>query len=256
MTNYPESGAMVNERDQQILQERVDRAERALERCERVSIASRYASVVMHEVSNHLESITNLVYLTRLDAAIPDQVKGNLESIDEQLEIIGRVARQSLSFHRDQAEMKDVDLAEITRSVLKLHAAKILKHGVEIETHFVNTSIAHVFEGEIFQVISNLLLNALDAVQPRNGRLSIRVRALRDSVHIVVSDNGQGIPNELVKTLFEPYTTSKHTGTGLGLWLSKRIVERHKGTIRFKTSRLAHRSGTSFCVSLPIALAA
>jgi signal transduction histidine kinase len=245
----------MNESDPELLQDRLNRAEQALERCERMAIASRHASAIMHEVNNHLEAITNLVYLIKLQADIPGQVTNNLESMDEQLEILGRITRQSLAFHRDQSEMKNSDLAEIARSALRLHADKILRHAVKVESHFADSAIAAVYEGEILQVISNLLLNALDALPSDNGRLSVQVKARRRSVQIVISDNGQGIPDDIAKNIFEPYVTSKPTGTGLGLWLSKRIIARHKGSLRFKTSRLEKKSGTSFFISLPTSIA-
>jgi signal transduction histidine kinase len=227
-----------------------------MERCERLALASQYASVVMHEVHNYLEAITNIVYLTKLETNIPDHVMSNMESIDEQLTMLANITRRSLAFHRTQNELRDVELGEIVRSALKLHSETITKHGVKVEKRFTGSAMAPVREGEILQVVSNLLLNALDAIPPVGGELSVQVRGGYPWVKIVISDNGHGIPDDLAKRLFEPYVTSKPTGTGLGLWLSKHIIERHKGILRFTTTQSKERSGTSFSISLPATLAA
>jgi signal transduction histidine kinase len=246
----------MNELNQGPVHNRLGRAEQALERCERMAIATQYASVVMHEVNNYLESITNLVYLAKLHANLPDKVREDMESVDKQLRMLANVTRRSLSFHRDQNEMKDVDLAEIVKAVLKLHQETIARHDVKVECNISGSAVASVREGEILQVISNLLLNALDALPPANGRLSIQVVNELDWVQITISDNGKGVPDDLAENLFEPYTTSKPSGTGLGLWLSKRIITRYKGTIRFTTSHSANKCGSSFCISLPASIAA
>jgi signal transduction histidine kinase len=246
----------MNELNKKTMQNRLDRAEQALERGQRLSIANQHASVVMHEVNNYLESITNLVYLAKLHANLPDQVTEDMESIDKQLGMLGNVTRRSLSFHRRQNETKDADLAEIVKAALKLHEGTIARHHVKVDCNLSGPAVASVCEGEILQVISNLLLNALDALPPANGRVAVQVISEPPLVQITISDNGKGIPDEVAENLFEPYTTSKPTGTGLGLWLSKRIITRYKGTIRFTTSHSANKSGSSFCISLPASIAA
>ncbi len=246
----------MNELNGRTVDNRLDRAEQALERCERMVIASQYASVVMHEVNNYLESITNLVYLAKLHANLPDRVTEDMESVDEQLRMLGNITRRSLAYHRDQDEKKDLNLVEIVKSALKLHEEAIRRHHVKVECNCSSSAVASVREGEILQVISNLLLNALDALPPANGRLSIQVINEIPSIQITISDNGQGVPDDLAKSLFQPYITTKPTGTGLGLWVSKRIITRYKGTISFTTSHSANTSGTSFCISLPASIAA
>jgi signal transduction histidine kinase len=115
---------------------------------------------------------------------------------------------------------------------------------------------ASVFGAEILQVISNLLLNSLDAFPKRDAQLRIRVRAAKDSVHITVADNGSGIHPEVIKHLFEPCQTTKTYGTGLGFWLSKRIVDKHRGKLTVRSSQTKGRGGTTFRLSLPINYAA
>lgn len=240
----------MEESSHESLVERLRQAEDALERCQRLSLASQYASAVMHEVNNPLEAITNLIYLTKLDRNDPDQVYAHAEFIEEQLKILGSVTRQALTYHRPQAEAKEFDLIHIAEAALKLHTDKFVRHGVTVERRFCGPATATMQGSEILQVLSNLLLNAVDVLDRGHGRISVRVGSNAHMVHLMVSDNGPGVSQEIVPRMFAPYATSKKHGTGLGLWLSKRIVEKHGGTLRFRTSR-GSKSGTCFRLSLP-----
>ena len=243
----------MNEASQIDPDRRLRRLEEALERCERMALASRYAAAIMHEVNNPLEAITNLVYLTKTQNNDPVAVLENMGIVEQQLAILSQVTSQALTFHRVQPEARDWDVAEITESALKLHTEKIARHGITVESRFQRPAVTRAFGTEILQVVSNLLLNAMDSVPRENGRLSIRVRMRSRSVHITISDNGSGVPTHVAEHLFEPYITTKTHGTGLGLWLSKRIITKHNGTLRFRTSQRAGQRGTSFRITLPLA---
>jgi signal transduction histidine kinase len=242
--------------DEQILRQRLDQAERALERSERLGVASRYAGAIIHEVNNPLEAITNLVYLTKIQRNDSQQVLENMLVIEQQLQTLGRVTNQALTFHREHAEAKEFDLVDIAESALKLHADKLSRQGIAVDRRFRGPAVATVYASEILQVVSNLILNAVDALPSKHGRLCVSVTARSQSVHITIADNGRGIPEPFASRLFEPYLTSKTSGTGLGLWLSKRIVTKHKGTLRFRTSQRDSKTGTAFRISLPSSIAA
>ena len=114
------------------------------------------------------------------------------------------------------------------------------------------------FEGEVRQVISNLINNAIDAMPPHGGRLLLRTREATDHAEdarqlvITVADTGGGISPQAAKNLFEPFfTTKEFTGTGLGLWISREIMTRHGGSIRVRSSQRLGRSGTVFTIALP-----
>jgi C4-dicarboxylate-specific signal transduction histidine kinase len=232
--------------NEQTLQDRLKQAEIALERSERLAVANRYAGAIMHEVNNPLEAITNLVYLTKIQKDNPRQVLENMLVIEEQLKTLGRVTSQALTFHREHSEAKDFDLVNIAESALRLHADKLARHQISVDRQFRGPAKANVFGSEILQVLSNLILNAVDALPRGEGRISVRVRSGGQRVHILISDNGGGIPENFSSRLFEPYITSKISGTGLGLWLSHRIISKHRGTLRFRTSRRRGRSGHPF----------
>jgi signal transduction histidine kinase len=164
---------------------------------------------------------------------------------------LGRITKQALTFYGDQPDAREYDLVEIAEAALRLHADKLGRHGATVARQFRGPVFARVFGNEILQVLSNLILNAVDAISVGQGRLVIRVSVSGPMAHITVCDNGSGIPSEVASRMFEPYVTSKESGTGIGLCLSHRIIENHRGHLSFKISRQGGQSGTSFRISLP-----
>lgn len=233
------------------LKARLETAERALERSERLAVASRYAGAIMHEVNNPLEAITNLVYLTKSATDNPTQVLENMAVIEDQLKILGQVTKQALTFHREHSDANDIDLVEIAEAALKLHSDKLNRHGIQVERRFRGPAMVGVSGSQILQVVSNLILNAAEVLSRGKGRICLSVKRCPRCVHMTVSDNGPGIPERYASHLFEPYVTSKASGTGLGLWLSARIIAKHQGTLRFRTSRREGKTGTTFRIQLP-----
>jgi hypothetical protein len=150
------------------LEQRLRQVEEALEQCQRMALASRFSGAVMHEINYPLEAITNLVYLTKAHHEDSSLASENLEIVEQQLAILREVT--------GQAEAQDWDLVAITESALKLHADKITRHGVTVDSRFQRPAVARAFGTEILQVVSNLILNALDALPRENGRISFRVR--------------------------------------------------------------------------------
>jgi signal transduction histidine kinase len=214
-------------------------------------VASRYAGAIMHEVNNPLEALTNLVYITKNEPANPDRVQRNMEIAESQLLRLGEITRKTLSFYRDQTETKDFDLAEIAESALKVHLHRAQRQNVDIRKRVTGPAMASVFAGEILQILSNLILNSLDALPESAAVLCVRVGISQDKVHITIADNGAGIEPSIYNNMFQPHLTTKSNGTGLGLWLSRRIVEKHNGTLICRSSRQPGRSGTTFRLSLP-----
>ena len=234
------------------IESRLKATEEMLERSARLSAAHMYASAVMHEVNNPLEAITNLVYLLQTEDELPEKARAHVATLEEQLHILTQVTRTSLSFHRGQDEVKPVDLVTIAESALKLHVARIVKNNITVRRSFPDRAVCHGISGELLQVLSNLILNALDALpQGVDAALHVRVHRGRANICITVADNGTGIPEHVERDLFTPNVTGKQNGTGLGLWLSQKILQRHHGRIRVRTSRTVGKSGTVFRISLP-----
>ena len=239
------------------IESRLRSMEGMIERNAQLMVASQHVSSVMHEVNNPLEAMVNLVYLLQHEEPLPAKARERVDDLDEQLRVLTRVARTSLSYSRDQARLKPVDVIQVAESALKLHTAKISARHVAVKKRYRERAQCHGISGELLQLLSNLILNALDAIsEVECGALHIRVHRGSSGVHVTVADNGAGVPEHVATALFTPNVTSKQNGTGLGLWVSKRILERHNGGIRMRTSRRPGKSGTVFRVTLPHAEAA
>jgi signal transduction histidine kinase len=236
------------------LLERLRLAEESLRRSERLAIAGRFAGAIVHEVNNPLEALNNLIYLTKQQAQHPDHVRRNMLVAETQLNRLGEITRKTLSFYREQSEAKQFDLVEIAESALRIHAHRLSSGSIELRKDLPEQLMVKAMGGELLQVFSNFILNAMDALPEKDAVLCFRIHSDKERAHITISDNGHGIHPSVRKRLFEPYVTNKSSGTGVGLWLSKRIVDKHQGTIRFRSSHQPGKSGTTFRVSLPIAI--
>lgn len=238
------------------LRERLHLAEECLRRSERLAIAGRFAGSIVHEVNNPLEALNNLVYLTKQEAHHPDHVRRNMLVAETQLNRLSEITRKTLSFYRDQSEAKQLDLVELAESALRIHSHRLCAGSIELRKDLPEQLMVKALAGELLQVLSNFILNSLDALPERDAVLCVRMRSDKERAHIVISDNGHGIHPSMRKRLFEPYVTSKSSGTGVGLWLSQRILEKHKGTIRFRSCHEPQKSGTTFRISLPLGIEA
>jgi PAS domain S-box-containing protein len=228
----------------------------ALRKLEKLAAVGQLASSIAHEINNPLESITNLLYLIRQSESMGD-VQQYAEIAQEELLRVTEITLQTLRFHRQNSRPVELDLAELLRSLMALYAGRMLVRNIIGEAKLVASPHVLAMEGEIRQVVNNLIRNALD-VMNAGGRLMIRLHPERDrhngrnGVRLTVADTGEGISPEIEPRLFEPFQTTKElTGTGLGLWVSKGIVEKHSGRIRIRTRRGAAH-GTVFTVWLPV----
>ncbi|AXC16012.1 sensor histidine kinase (plasmid) [Acidisarcina polymorpha] len=142
-------------------------------------------------------------------------------------------------------------MVELADSALRLHHHQITEKKISVQTRFSGKALAFVRRGEIFQVVTNLLLNAIE-VLPQSGNLHVRVAMRQRMAIITIADNGAGIPESMRKTLFHSFKSNKPEGNGLGLWIVKELVHGHRGTIQWRTGNVVGRSGTIFRISLPI----
>lgn len=223
------------------------RAEAALVKNERLATAGRLAATIAHEINNPLEAVTNLIYLAR--SAPPSQAHRYLKMVEEELSRIAHITKMTLGFYRDRGTPVPVDVAELVSEVLALYESKLHAKRIRVRSHIERAQPILGSRGELRQVISNLVANAVDALPP-GGRLDISAGEAGGNVWLRVADNGPGIAPENLSRIFEPFFTTKaELGTGLGLWVSRQIVEKHGGAITVESSP----SGTCFTVSLPSA---
>lgn len=212
--------------------------------------AGQLALEVMHEIRNPLEALGHLTYLTLNDPRDPEKVMKYMRMAEEQMATLNRIVSQTLGFARTLSVPKESDLVDLTEAALRIHQRTIQAKKIHLVKDLPLGITAEIRVGEILQVVSNLIVNALDALSG-DGTLVVRLRKRRDHVHILIADNGHGIPQEHARAIFEPFFTTKgEFGTGLGLPLSKKIIERHGGKIWVRSSVRPARSGTTFRISL------
>jgi PAS domain S-box-containing protein len=234
------------------------RTERTLLMSERLAVVGRLAATVAHEINNPLEAITNLVYLAKT-ATEPGAGANFLSAAEEQLAYVSHLTRQTLGFYRETGGMRPVELSEIVSSLLTVFAAKARNRRIALEPEINTNRAIFAIPGEIRQVVANLLSNSIDAIHG-GGRIRIRVSSsrhwgngLEPGVRITIADTGIGIPAEVRPRIFEPFfTTKRDVGTGLGLWVSKSIIDHHHGTIQLHSSVILGKSGTAVSVFLPL----
>jgi signal transduction histidine kinase len=224
--------------------------EESLRKSEKLAVAGRLAASIAHEINNPLEAIGNLLYLIGTSESIPE-VRECLTVAQEQLARVSEIVKQTLRFHRETTQPAPVAVPEVVDSVLALYAGRMRSAGIHVSKRFRPVAPILGFAGELRQLVANLVGNSVDAMR-FGGTLQIRVRECRVrgrcGVRLTVSDSGSGIPAAIRSTLFEPFVSTKETtGTGLGLWVSGQIVQRHCGTIRVKSKE---RVGTTFSVFL------
>jgi PAS domain S-box-containing protein len=225
-------------------------AENLLLRTEKLAAAGRLAATVAHEINNPLEAVGNLIYLALHESGLPSVPRGYLRMANDELRRIGHIVSQTLGFYRDAGTPQPIDLAALVNDVLSLYQRKLDARQIRV-TRSMESAIVEGVAGELRQVVANLLSNALDAMEPY-GVLAIEVRSHRDQVRLSVSDTGHGIATPLLEHIFEPFfTTKKDVGTGLGLWVSKGIVEKHQGRLDVMSSQDEEDHGTAFVMTLP-----
>jgi len=233
------------------LRSKLDISAEALRKAGEQALAGRFALEVMHEIRNPLEAVGYLIHLAH-EEDDPLTVREHLRQANEQMATVHQIASQTLSLARILPAPMETDLVEVAEAAIRIHHRRITAQKIHLVRDFSEETSAEIYTGEILQVISNLLANALDAV-PDGGTISFRLRKRGAHVQLLVADNGQGMGPEQVARLFEPFfTTKENRGTGLGLALSKKIVERHAGTISARSSALPRRNGTTFRISLPV----
>ncbi|MFN2974207.1 PAS domain-containing sensor histidine kinase [Terriglobus aquaticus] len=238
------------------------RAEGMLLQSEKLAAVGKLASSISHEINNPLEAVTNLLYLVRLDESIPQQSRDYLETADRELARVSQVASQTLRFHRQSTRPTRVDPSSLVDEVLQLYNARFANSRVRIERQYQAGVSLTCYEGDIRQVLNNLIGNAIDAMRNSGGCLTVRTRRATDrasgrpGVRITVADTGSGMPRATLDHIFDAfYTTKGIHGTGLGLWISSRIVHKHRGFLNAYSSTTPEHHGTVFQLWLPEDLA-
>lgn len=218
----------------------------ALVQSEKLATAGRMAAAIAHEINNPLEALTNLLYILDSSREASESDRKMIGAALTEVTRIAHITRQTLSFYRDMRTPMTLNLSQSVSDTLQLYIRQFKDKRIGIELKLDDKVQIKGVKGEIRQVIANLLTNALEAMEP-DGSMRITVLEDQHDAILSVSDTGPGISEELIGKIFEPFFTTKQgTGTGLGLWITQTIVEKHGGRIRVSTQRGATNHGTSF----------
>jgi PAS domain S-box-containing protein len=234
-------------------------AEEALRRSEKLAATGRLAATIAHEINNPLTSVTNLLYLLRTDPRLAQDLTFYAETAQAELARVSHITKQTLAFHRDSDVPVRVNLNEVIESVTYLLNHKIRTKTIRLVQELQSTGDVMGFPNEIRQVVTNIMENAIEA-SPDGGRLTVRLyrsvewnNSRQPGVRLIVADEGCGVPAEHRQRIFEPFFTTKgEKGTGLGLWVTNGIVQKHGGFIRTRSRTGAEQSGTVFSIFLPV----
>jgi PAS domain S-box-containing protein len=229
--------------------------ERVLLQSEKIAATGRMAATIAHEINNPLEAVMNLIFLARQSCAPESDTLGYLRTAENELERVSRIARATLGYYRDPGTPTDEYLHELVESVLQVCGPRLSARGIAIEREFGHTRPIRVRKGEILQVLSNVFANSIDSMA-KGGLLRIRVAEAESEagkgVQVAVEDSGTGIEDRHLARIFEPFFTTKpEIGTGIGLWVTKRLVEGHRGQIRVTSCTSPGRSGTKVAIDIP-----
>jgi signal transduction histidine kinase/HAMP domain-containing protein len=240
-------------------------SEEALRKTEKLAAAGRLAASIAHEINNPLEAVTNLLYLIRIQEKLPRETEKYVELAQHELARVSEIAQQTLRFYRQSTLPVTANICELLDSVLTLHRGRVNSLQVEVHKKYQPDVELFCFAGEMRQLFANLIGNALDAMMPGPGKMTLHVWSSRswsdpsvEGIRISVADTGGGIPEEVRSRIFEPFFTTKEaTGTGLGLWVGAEVVQKHHGMIRIRsraaeTSTEDRPSGTVFMIFFPL----
>ncbi len=234
-------------RERKLLEEKLRRAEQS-------AVVGRLASGIAHEIKNPLNYMSLTIdYLRGKFAPTDEDAKekylDKMDNIKDEIKSLDRLVRNFLSFGRPiNLEFKPLELRELIGNILKLTSDQTIQQGIEVEVD--EQTIIPSIQADTEQIkscLSNLIFNAQQAM-PTGGKLKITFFNKNDGVEISIADTGVGIAQENLEKIFEPYFSTKETGTGLGLALVKRIIEAHTGNIQVESSL---SKGTMFHVWLP-----
>lgn len=232
------------------------RAEAALMKSEKLAAVGRMAASISHEINNPLAAVTNLLYLVEQNTRGSDASQFAAKA-QEELARVSQIVTQTLRFHRQSTNPQLVAIKDLLESTVGLYRGRIANWNIHLEFQDRAPDPIVCREGDIRQVLNNLVGNAIDAMRG-GGRLVIRTSRAHHpqtgapGIRVSIADTGHGIAKDTMKHIFEPfYTTKGESGSGLGLWISQEIVVRNKGRLHIRSVNGGGRGGTIASVFLP-----
>ncbi len=242
----------------ELLKQQQKTLENHLLESEKMAAVGRLAASISHEINNPLEAITNLLYLIRHDTEISSKADEYLTQAESELSRVTEIVSQTLRFQRGGSEPTACVPEAVVESVIALQQGKLRNSGIRIDRQHRRSKSFNCSEGDLRQILNNLLSNAIDATRGSGSVITIRtspgrdVRSGNEGVRISVSDSGHGMTPETQTKIFDPlYTTKGAGGSGLGLWISHSLAKRHGGKLSVRSSKGNGQRGTTFSLFLP-----
>jgi PAS domain S-box-containing protein len=231
----------------------------ALRSSERYAAMGRVAAVLAHEINNPLEAVTNTFYLLRKYPVLDEQAKELMRIAETELARVNHITKQTLGLYRQSDRPTVVSLRTILNDILEVYSRKLHSFGISIDSRVSTDGLVLGFPVELRQVFLNLVSNAIQAM-PEGGRLRVHLYRSESwkgyehgsGVRVNVVDTGMGIRPENRGKIFQPFFTTKdEKGTGLGLWVSRGIIQKLEGSITARSCTVAGKTMTCFSVFLP-----
>ncbi|WP_390183882.1 sensor histidine kinase [Halalkalibacter kiskunsagensis] len=225
----------------------IDKLEKRILRTEKLAVAGELASRAAHEIKNPLSVVQGFIQMMDSEFSEKDRHNFHTGLILKEIERINKIAQDMLMLAKPSLNMKKASLQDVIAEIMPLiHANYSSKVAIQAKLDDILLSID---VDQMKQVFLNLIINSIQAMEEK-GDIWISSEVDHDIIHIFLEDNGAGMPDEIQSNLFEPFVSTKGTGTGLGLTIIQRIIESHGGTIKLVTS---NTDGTCFKIILPLA---
>lgn len=227
--------------------------EEALRRSERLAATGRLSASLAHEINNPLASLNDILFVLNSQKELSDDSKSLLQAAKKEVDRLSNIARETLAPHRSSGEKVKIKATDLMDTSLQSFQRQMEEADVHVERLYETDALIEVTPNELRQVFTNLISNAIDAM-PQGGTLQLHAYADGQDVRLVFSDNGSGITPEKLDEIFEPFVTTKgEKGLGIGLWISRNIVEKLGGSIQVQSTTTDSGHGTQFTICLPMA---
>lgn len=219
---------------------------------EKIATTGRMAATIAHEVNNPLQALANLIFLARFESENNRAAEQYLAAAAGEIERISHLTTQTLGYYRDSTAHTSVACHDLIDEVLRVYRPKIQAREITVETVFDTLRPVFASKGELTQVFSSIISNAIDAM-PNGGHLHIHVSEMDETqLQIAFQDEGTGITPENLPRIFEPFFTTKgNLGTGIGLWTANELIKKHGGKISAVSSSMPPAVGTTIRLAIP-----
>jgi two-component system, sporulation sensor kinase E len=225
--------------------------EEQLRKSDRLNVIGELAAGIAHEIRNPMTALKGFIQL--LEGSIKEAHSMYYQVITSELARMDSIINEFLFLAKPQViKFQEKNINQIMKETVDLLNAQAILYNVQFNTQY-DTSLPALYcePNQLKKVFINIIKNAIE-VMPDGGIISIKLNRIEhNQIHISIQDEGMGISKEIIKKLGEPFFTTKESGTGLGLMVSYRIIEEHKGTIQIESEE---GKGTIFHITLPLDL--